>query len=77
MSSRKLDKLIFRHAISVNSNESASLNKTIDLNEAQREVENIKSKIKNARRNVITSIHHSNEGFDINTKDFSNKYTKH
>ena len=60
-SSRKLDRVVNQHIEKSNSYENMSLNKTIDLEEMQKEVDKIKTKIKQARINIIDSNKASNE----------------
>lgn len=60
-SSRKLDRVIYQNMEKSNSYENMSLNKTIDLEEMQKEVDKIKSKMRQARMNIVDSHKASNE----------------
>ena len=60
-SSRKMDRIMHQHIEKSNSYESVSLNKTIDLEEMQKEVDKIKSKMRQARMNIIECNRISNE----------------
>lgn len=60
-----------------NSNESISATKTIDLEEMQKEVDTMKSRMKNTRMNIIESNRLSNDTIHLKNREISDNFIKH
>lgn len=68
---------MYQHIEKSNSYESISLNKTIDLEEMQKEVDKIKNKIKQARLNIVEVNKASNETLHAINREATDNFIKH